>query len=288
MIGRVLLGLAAGSALVPLLAEATGTPVPCAGMAGCVQIALSGADRLFGLPLGLLVLLGAGACLVRTWGAWAGTSVAAVVLVAQSKGLLMGVVWSPWLLAAGVLLLFGSLLTFRRSEPGPLTGYAGLAALAVPFLVSPLLMPKVTERKKPGIDEVRRPFLTESQGRKAHETVLFGSPMCPACRKELLDVAAEGPKAGKLVFRYVPLRDDPLGRRAALGLRLAILEGRTAEWTAALAEGRNLGYPRMDPKALVGLSKRLDGDVGTARSLGIREVPVRLDCLPDAECRRRP
>lgn len=288
------------SASILLYGLTTQSPLPLTNRAGQIALQAPGAMEFASQPLcALAVCLVSVAPLVR-WPsgrviACLASVVGAAMFCRLGVDLLHQEVLSPWtwLTTLGFATMALSAPRFRaqHSNWATMTSWT-FAGLALPFLMpaipglqinpespSPQLLVQVTDRTE----------ITGHQDQSSYESILWGSPECPATIRRLPKWVSEGrARKCRLIFRFVPVSHTAGEREAA-----AMLKARIEESDPELASSTwnsnkvylTLIARRVSPLKLALYRREVTDDVLLARRMAVREVPIVQNCEPNSACR---
>jgi len=294
--------LAAGAIAIPVLGQLTQTPIPCPVMQACEVLPRTPFGYWFGIPVGplglaaILIILSLAsrqkASRLVGYGALAVGVYAAFIQWQVSITLRM---ICPWCLAGTIGMVVGAVALVRaRQLRWDMTAMgAGGAAFALPFLVAGGLNAVPIPKVPLDFGSVNRAQLTGVDAPDQHLAVVFGSPLCPTCVKELPDLAeAARRRQIRLVYRFMPVSQSREERRLAALFQVAWDRGDERVWRAALlafpVSERILaaqGALALSPAQLKAAVQRSENDKGIGRALGVDSIPVVVDCPTGDPCR---
>lgn len=299
--GRLSLALAAGVLLIPLTNQVFGGTAPCLIGDGCAVaeqfsrlIPWYLSPALLGVAAGFVLVLLTSLPRTATMAQWLSGMTALIAVGLQFRLITSGVFCSTCLLAASLFVL-GSFVIWRKefSAPSIATPMIALVGLCLPLTLT-LFMPKdrkpISRPTAMTLGNVDRRELVEGGSSNLRVIVAFGSPMCPACRRELPEASriAKRLKA-KFVYRFFPVKTgDRQEWSSAARLKELVSRGMVDQWHAALSapkmviDSEEITLSREEVTAALRKSQ-LDEVVG--RKIGLTQLPTIAICEPASPCR---
>jgi len=294
------LAFSAGCLTVPALSQAAGVHSPCPIARDCDLLSRLPSPAMFGLPVAWVGLLSAAVLLgLLVWEARPRFSLAFAATAAFYAGLLQWQTWSRhslvcvWCMGAACGLAACALFLLRaRTCATSLRGAsASFVLLASPLLSASWLSSRPIPSQRLAINSVNRAHITTLASTQG-ALVVFGSPLCPACRVEI-------PKAidwsrrhrFRFVYRYVPRHGGGHERRLGVALKLAIEAGRRDLWEDLLVPQVSWDADRHVLEALGTTQAQLkqelrtaEQDYAVARGLKLQTIPAVVLCPPQQGC----
>jgi len=299
--GRFSFALAAGVLLIPLTNQMLGGTAPCLIGDGCAVaeqfsrlIPWYLSPALLGVTAGFGLVILASLQQTARIAQWLGGMTALIAVGLQARLITSGVICSTCLIAAALFVL-GSIVSWRKqfSAPSIVSPMIALVGLCLPLTLT-LLLPKernlVSRPTATSLGSVDRRELVEGRSSNQLVIVAFGSPMCPACRRELPEASRLATQLkAEFVYRFSPVKTgDRQEWSSAARLKEMVSRRYTVQWHAALSSPKMvLGSDEiiLSREEVTEALRKTQLDEVIGKQIGLIQLPTVAICEPATPCR---